>query len=278
MDIHELTEKSIYIITEYYKNNLQPYFDSIDDDILWIGPAEGQFMRTKKVIIDAWQKEEHNLIFSMNNISSTTITSGRQYCEVLLHYIVFTHYPDGSILHHDQRLHYTWCERKVTLEDGSTQKIPKILMIHISNAFPYDDRDKIYPVHFADMTIQDMNCAVEGKRIFVRGIDQFMYYLLASTIQWIESEDKGVHSRIHMIDQKSIVIMDTVSKLSAAYSEFFIRIHASYLINPLYIRNLRRFEVELADGTVLPVPEKKYTRIKKEINNWFEEWSTRREL
>ena len=44
MTANDLIYKSIHIITEYYNNNLQPYFDSISEDVLWIGPAERQEM------------------------------------------------------------------------------------------------------------------------------------------------------------------------------------------------------------------------------------------
>ncbi len=36
MTANDLIYKSIYIITEYYNNNLQPYFDNISEDVLWI--------------------------------------------------------------------------------------------------------------------------------------------------------------------------------------------------------------------------------------------------
>ena len=45
MITNELIEQSLNIITEYYSNNLQPFFDSLSDDVLWIGPVEGQEMR-----------------------------------------------------------------------------------------------------------------------------------------------------------------------------------------------------------------------------------------
>lgn len=31
--------------------------------------------------------------------------------------------------------------------------VPKIAVVHISNAFPYDERDKIYPVHYDEMKV-----------------------------------------------------------------------------------------------------------------------------
>ena len=43
------------------------------------------------------------------------------------------------------------------------------------------------------------------------------------------------------------------------YKKIFLRCHQSYLVNPDYITNIRRFRVTLSDGVELPIPEKKYT-------------------
>ena len=57
MTANDLIYKSIYIITEYYNNNLQPYFDSISEDVLWIGPAERQEIRGREQVISTFSAE-----------------------------------------------------------------------------------------------------------------------------------------------------------------------------------------------------------------------------
>lgn len=47
------------------------------------------------------------------------------------------------------------------------------------------------------------------------------------------------------------------------YGQEVVLVHASYLLNPAHVREIRRFCVVLSDGTELLVPEKKYTRIKR---------------
>lgn len=49
-----LIHESIHIITEYYMNNLQPFFDCLADDVLWLGPTEGQILRGRQNIIDTF--------------------------------------------------------------------------------------------------------------------------------------------------------------------------------------------------------------------------------
>lgn len=47
-----------------------------------------------------------------------------------------------------------------------------------------------------------------------------------------------------------------------------IRAHASYLINPVYVHSVQRFQVTLTDGAAIPIPEKKYTAFRQQLRNW----------
>ena len=116
MNISAQIRQSVHIITEYYENHLQPFFDAADDDLLWIGPAENQWMQGKATILAAFAQEDgtHHLTFTMSNISATPVSCGPHACEIILTYLVYTYYPSGAMTVHDQRLHYTWRDKKVT--------------------------------------------------------------------------------------------------------------------------------------------------------------------
>ena len=49
----EFLKLTYYIVSEYYRNNLEPFFEYIDENILWIGPADKQLLRSKDAIIEA---------------------------------------------------------------------------------------------------------------------------------------------------------------------------------------------------------------------------------
>ena len=54
MITNELIEQSLHIITEYYSNHLQPFFDSLSEDVLWIGPVEGQEIKGLNNLLNAF--------------------------------------------------------------------------------------------------------------------------------------------------------------------------------------------------------------------------------
>jgi len=112
MTANDLIYKSIYIITEYYNNNLQPYFDNISEDVLWIGPAERQEIRGREQVISTFSAEVHGLSFTMGSIRAICISPIKTAHEVILQYEIYTHYPDGNTDLHNQRIHYSWYKKR----------------------------------------------------------------------------------------------------------------------------------------------------------------------
>ena len=258
MNGQAIADRSAEIIMRYYENDYMPFLESFDDDSLWYGPAEGQFLRGREAMIRAWQAEEHNLRFSMGNLKVVHISGNNATCNVMLTYTVVTHYPDGHDLSVYQRLLLCWCERKEKDADGSVQKVPRILVCHISNPHGKHEDDVIYPVNYAQVYAGEKAQPQRGERIHFHGVDRSDYFYFSDAVYWIEAADDGRHSILHTTSG-SAKIMPSVAELAAQYPHLFLRCHQSYLINPHYLRSIRRFAVTLADGTELPIPEKKYT-------------------
>ena len=103
------------IVQRYYKNEIQPFLDHVDEKVLWYGPAKGQFLSGKQALLDAWAGERHSLSFSLGNVRLDHISSHNSYCEVMMSFPVTTHYPDGGSITMDQIIHITWCERKTRI-------------------------------------------------------------------------------------------------------------------------------------------------------------------
>ena len=258
MKQQEIADLSAELIIKYYKNDYLPFLESFDDDSLWYGPAEGQFLRGREAMIRAWKAEEHELRFTMGNLKVVHISGNNATCNVMLTYTVVTHYPDGHDLSVLQRLLLCWCERKRKDANGNLQKVPRILVCHISNPHGKHEDDMIYPVNYAQVYAGEKAQPQRGERIHFHGVDRSDYFYLSDAVYWIEAADDGKHSVLHTTSG-SAKIMASVTELAARYPHLFLRCHQSYLINPHYLRSIRRFTVTLADGTELPIPEKKYT-------------------
>ena len=107
MTINDITELTVSILTRYYDNDIQPFLEHCHDDILWLGPAKEQIIRTKRALIEAFEKEEHQLKFKVYNMTATPLYISANCTEVLLTFIVDTFWPDGNTNSVYQRINFT---------------------------------------------------------------------------------------------------------------------------------------------------------------------------
>ena len=257
MKTDEIINRTIFIITEYYKNNLQPFFESLSDDVLWIGPAERQQIQGKDRLLRTFASEKHALTFTMGDIKALCVSPHSRVREVVLHYDIYTHYPSGSTDMHDQRLHFTWREKPIRSTAGQEQEV---VMVHVSNAWKYDRQDTIYPIHYEKVSAHFLSRP--ERYVMVRGVDINVLRIAAERILYIETVKRTARLLVHT-ESGTVAAHGKLSDFERNYSDVLLRIHASYLINPAHVREIRRFSVILLDGTELPVPEKKYTQIKR---------------
>ena len=262
MNQQQIADLSAELILKYYDNDYMPFLNHMDDEALWYGPAEGQFLQGREAMIRVWNAEEHSLKFSLGNMEVTHITANPSFCDVLLSYPVTTHYPGNRDITLSQRILLTWCERVVTDQNGGKTKEPRILVCHIANLHAKHADDFIYPNKFHEVYPEHAE-PPHGKRIHFHGWDRSDYFVLSDTILYISAAHGSKHSEVHTTDG-TIEVAASVSALAKQYGRLFLRCHHSHLVNPDYIQNIRRFKVTLSDGTELPIPEKKYTAFREQ--------------
>lgn len=271
MVISKILSISHYMISEYYNNNLEPFFEYIDEKILWIGPAEKQLLRSKAEIVEAWSKEASNLTFTMGNVTEYSVPLTPKCCNVVIIFPIYTHYPDGVTQMHNQRMDFTWTERKIKDENGNTITVPRVVKLHISNGVQLDERDFIYAVHSKNINTNQLIMS-SGTRILFNSKDGLTCSYLSDSILWIEKLDHGKYTIIHTATE-DIPSNKSANYFMENYPNLFLSPHQSYLVNPLHIKNIYRFKLTLSNGETLPIPEKKYTKFKTEFSEWIDKWN-----
>lgn len=257
MTTQALLQLSADIITRYYNNEIEPFLAACHPDVLWIGPANTQIIRTRETLIETFAKEHHNLRFEMHDLVTVPLmTPSSKVLEVLLFFDVDTIWPDNSMQRVKQRVQLSWVVEGVQ---------PFIRVCHVSNALDYDDRDVIYPVHYGEDRVRVAVLSGEDRtpRIVLKGANKAMLYLRPAYIDYLETS--GMHTYIHTQND----IRESTERLTAIdkrYPGLFLRCHESYLVNPDRVTEITRFHLTLINGTTLPIPEKKYTTVKKRLS------------
>ena len=271
MVYNDFLKLSYLIVSEYYRNNLDPLFEYIDDNILWIGPAEKHLLRSKKEMLEAWSKENSNLTFSMGNVTEYPVSLTPKCCNVILTFPVYTYYPDGVTHMHNQRMDFTWLVRKVKDDNGKTQNVPKVVKLHISNGVQIDDKDFIYAIH-SEYINTNQELSIPDIRILFSSKDGLICSYLSRSILWLEKLDHGKYTIVHTLTE-DIASNKNTDYFTENYPGLFLMPHKSYLVNPIHIKNICRFKITLDNGKTLPIPEKKYMSFKNELYEWTNNWN-----
>lgn len=260
----ELANYTVYIVSEYYKNNIEPFLNSFSEHCIWIGPAEGQIIQTKKALLAAFAQDENQLTFAIQDLHVIPISVNASSTDVILTYTVISYYPNGDTTVFHQRTELLWVLENRPDTNGNPYRDYAVRVCHISNEFPYDANDTIYPNHFTELDIAKLYVGeTDLNKFSLKGLHGSYFYLSGSSILWIES--KGTHTLIHTAN-KVYESLETLSAIAEKYHDSLCRVHASYVVNPAYIESIGRFYVMLEDGTQISIPEKKYTAVKKRLN------------
>lgn len=269
MTKQEIIELSVEVTTEYYKNNTDPFLNCLDKKAQWYGPAQGQFLIGRDAIRSAYKAEPvHSLSFTMENIQVNAITTSPSFYEVMLRFYVTTRYPDGRNFKHFQRIHLTWSMHRIKAADGTRSFIPKILMCSITNPHHKHSEDNIFPTHY-ESSYWNQSTEKDNQQLMnFHAMDGSDYFLSSFDIQWIESAGNSRHSVLHTaID--TVEVMTTIASIEKSYPNVFLQCHSSYLVNPFYVKGVKRFSVMMDDGTVLPISQKRFTTFKKTLEKAF---------
>ena len=250
MTVNEITNLTADLLIRYYENDIQPFLDYCHKDILWLGPAKKQVIRTKAALVEAFQQEKQMLQFKVYDLTATPLHICTNCTEVLLTFIVDTFWPDGKTNRVYQRIDFTWEIKK---------DLARIRVCNISNPIDYDDRDAIYPVHYLENHAHMTLYTESSEKLSFKGTNRSILYTSPEQILYMESI--GNHTNLHMISQ----IFECTDRLSAIEQRLtgkFLRCHSCYLVNTLYVQSIERFALTMTDGQKIPVPEKKYTAVK----------------
>lgn len=255
MNIQEVSKQAADILIHYYDNDIQPFLDACDEDVLWIGPAENQIIRTRAALVAAFAEEKNELKFVIHDLRVIPIaTTNNHVCEIVLVFTVDTIWPDGSLNRVKQRIQLTMAESRGTI---------RIRLCHISNAIVYDERDRIYPMHYEEEYKKFVLAGEQrSERIQIKSVNKALLFLSTRQVMYVETARS--HTVIHT-EEGDYESVESLQTLLGRYPELFVRCHASYLVNPQYVVEIRRFRIRLQNGTELPIPEKKYMAVKTEL-------------
>ena len=230
------------------------------DDILWTGAEQKEYIMG----IEAVRK---NFTELMNVIQPCIISNGEfivvqntgNACTVSGRYLVETLPEAGYFLQAEQRCTFVW-ER---INDE-----PRIRHMHVSN--PIGEMKIVEGSRFvnemgrmAKKYMDEKIHAINRKKIVVEGINGKVFFINESQILYVEAKLRNCD--IFMQNGEVIHGKMSFADFEKSLDEYFVKVHRSYIVNIQHVTVIRFCELVMSNGRVIPVPQKKYAKVREEL-------------
>lgn len=254
MDPNQVTLKNLseyvnFLITEFYQHNLQPYFTALADDAVWFGARQKQMLESKDEIVASFRREQVNLLYQIGAIYTRTIPCTKCACETISLFDRIAKYPSGETVMDRLCYHLSWVKKETW----------QMRVVSIFVRQPNPEMDLVYPLHVAENRGKE---ATHGMLMLREKGTTNTIFLLPQNIAWAESV--GHFCRIQC-SGTTITVAVELRKLEEMAKPTLLRCHSGYLVNPRFVSGIHRFRICMIDGTEIPVPEKRYTDIRKKL-------------
>ncbi len=250
-------------LRDFYNNGNLEFVEYLDDNIIWYGPMEGQKIQGKANLIKAFSDRKNTLKFNIENLNTKLIPLKAEVFLLIATYELYTYYPGGKVVKYVQHVIIV-CRRKK--KNGEYQWVAPL--IHVSDIISRDGKHETHPLYSEDFDKDIFDLIINSRgnvrKIVFSGKNNSNYYIAEDSIRYVEG-GKGVRSYIHTkegIYTVNHILKDVMRELP----DYYYRCHSSYIINLKCVIKISNYRIVLDNGEEIPVPVKRYSQIKQEIN------------
>lgn len=114
--------------------------------------------------------------------------------------------------------------------------------------------------HYVQKLLQESGQA-PLRRIIIK-VENATYSFDPDMVLYVEAIGKVC--TVYMMN-RTMVIRQPITALEARFPKQFCRMHRSYLVNCRFVLQVERYAATLINGTVLPIPAKRYMEVREVI-------------
>lgn len=255
----EVLEKSQLAVHLYFNRDREGFLALLSDDFVWIGSYDFHYTQGKQAFLAASSQESEEEEAQISNEEYHLLSHNRRIWVVYGRFTA-TSWRDGkTLLYTRQRLTFVWKQDRDRLQ-----------LLHINCTMARDipleisgDRDRTdgTNVRWFDYIRQLEGAASQEKPILIKdhtgGIHRFkpleIIYASADNQRITVYTASGNFQTRRTLAQ----LLEDVPQL--------MQVHKSWLVNPSYVRQIRRYYVTLSEGTKIPVGKSRYNAVKEAL-------------
>lgn len=252
----------------YYNSGGTDFLENVDDDVVWYGPMEGQVIIGKENLMKYFTRESRTLRFNFEDISVKLFPLKADAFAFFSEYSLYAYHPDGRVRKY--RRHMIVISKKKKDKDGNyAWKSP---LIHISDVTKKRGNRSTADAYLGEnvKSLVDilMTQRKSVKKILLSGQGNSNYYVAEDAILYIEG-GKGVQCYVHTKDE-TLLVTQLLKDVEKKLPDYYYRCHASYIVNLRRVKKIGGYKIILDTGDEIPVPAKKYAKVKADIMKWQE--------
>ena len=257
--LQEVIQLTMECLVRYWQLDPEYVLSYCDDDVVWVGSIQSQFMEGKDGITQDFRNSMRELrpchLLGQEFIVAQNTGNA---CTIVGRYLTTTDDDVEYFLQVQQRCTFIWEHT----EDGL-----KIKHIHISNPMGelkvtegelfVNEMGKMAREYLMNyiQTLQDR------EQIIVTDKNDIIHFLLLSEVVYVDAS--GRNCTIHTIQGEDVNARISITNFLATAGERFISVHRSYVVNKVYISRIQKYEIVMLDGSQIPIPVKKYKEVKE---------------
>ncbi|MBQ9880397.1 MAG: LytTR family transcriptional regulator [Clostridia bacterium] len=254
-----LQQNVVRTILNFYSNDYDMFLSYLDDDVIWFGPREGQYISGKENLRLSLSHNTMRMRFAVDDIRTRILYSYRNIYSCLAAYRLTVMYPDGTSSVHSQ--HALFSLRHSGKSD--TPEDWKCLFIHISDVIPQDEKTKNLPIQVPAPYVSP--APEPTKMLMFPQRDRVSCFIPQDDIVYAEG-GKGACSFIHTGDGVYEVRL-LLKEIEPMLPGYFYRCHSSYIVNLRRVIFVTGRYVILEGGTEIPIPAKRAAKIRADIES-----------
>lgn len=255
----DVIKKCFSVIHSFYERKIQPIADLLDQNFVWIGAYEFQYLAGKEAFLKSIRKESEEPSIQVSQEEYHLLAHSGSLWSIYGRFTVTAVQDDGTFLMAKVRNTFVWREENNHL----------ILMhIHGSHArdVPLEYKEMPSLQHEEREAWFDYLKRVDRlmgppKRICFKTTDGIYRFLLPAEILYITAENKTC--TVYTLNGSFTTRIPL--KEAEQMSTLFIRIHRAYLVNIRFVLTSCRYRVTMSDGSELPIGKERYLDVREQL-------------
>lgn len=262
-DVSQLPAAAERAVASHYSKDYGPLFERCADDCTFIG-AGNDIFANKEQIERALSTPDESPLLLMRNAQFRLVgspDSNAREAVALGTYHLYTAPNESSLFAARQRI--TVCFRR-------SDECWLAYHIHASNEWSEPVGDDMFPFAVSQETYHYVrNILRTGRKAGL--LPTRITLENGGTTQYLEPDRiiciqaSGKRSIVRTAEG-SLELEGLLRDIEPQLPGVFVRVHRSYLVNAAHVLRLRRFALELSNGMEVPIPERHFAAVQRELS------------